>query len=365
VSRINHCQSSENSYFCLPQKRKKLTALRKILVVRLSSIGDIILTTPLLRSLKSAYPEARITFLVKKQYADLLSSSPYIDQLISFDQKKGFGELQRIKKRLQTEEFDLYLDVHKNWRSRYLRAGLGAKIISTYHKLIFKRTLLIWFKINIYRKIKPVYERYFDSVRDLHIKYDGKGTDIFVPESGNQRVLDVLSGTGFDFGVPLIILCPGATYFNKRWQPEGFIKTGKTLIHEKSAFIVVHGGPEDSGLCKNISEGIGEHSVSLAGQFSLSESAALLKLANVVVANDSGLLHLAQSQKIPVVGIYGPTTRELGYFPVDHKSIVVETDISCRPCTHNGLDKCPRKHFRCMKEISADKVIAATMQYLP
>jgi ADP-heptose:LPS heptosyltransferase len=318
----------------------------------------------LLRSLKSTYPEARITFLVKKQYADLLSSSPYIDQLISFDQKRGLGELKRIKKRLQNEKFDLYLDIHKNWRSRYLRAGMGAKIFS-YNKLIFKRTILIWFKINLYRTIKPVYERYFDSVKDLGIKYDGKGTDIFIPESGNQTVHGILTRAGFGFGVPLIILCPGATYFNKRWEAQGFIETGKVLIREKSAFIIVHGGPEDSGLCKNISDNIGEHSVSLAGLLSLSESAALLKQATVVIANDSGLLHLAQSQKVPVVGIYGPTTRELGYFPVAYKSIVVETDISCRPCTHNGLDKCPRKHFRCMKEISADKVIAATMQYLP
>ena len=126
-----------------------MTAIAKILVVRLSSIGDIILTTPLLRSLKTTYPDTRITFLIKKQFADLLALSPYVDELITFDSNTGFAGLRKLKKVLKSRHFDLYLDIHKNWRSRYLRLGLGAGKTTTYHKLILKRTLLIWFKINL------------------------------------------------------------------------------------------------------------------------------------------------------------------------------------------------------------------------
>ncbi len=342
-----------------------MTAVGKILVVRLSSIGDIILTTPLLRSLKTKYPGAQITFLIKEQYKELLASSPYVDKLITFNKKDGFSGLTDIKNRLKEEKFDLFLDIHKNWRSRYLRLGIGAKKVTSYNKLIFKRTLLIWFKINLYGKIKPVYERYFDSVRDQGIKYDGRGTQIHVPDAAVHKVKTVLEAAGYHFNGPLVILCPGATYFNKKWKPEGFVETARYLTREKSAFVVIHGGPEDKVLCSGIARTAGSGCVSLAGMFSLSESAALLKSATLVIANDSGLLHLAQSQKVPVVGIYGPTTRELGYFPVELNSTVVETELSCRPCTHNGLDKCPKKHFRCMNDITAESVIKAALQYIP
>jgi heptosyltransferase-2 len=174
----------------------------------------------------------------------------------------------------------------------------------------------------------------------------------------------MLSAAGYAFNRTLVIICPGATYYNKRWKPEGFIETARHLIHAKSAFVVVHGGKEDSGLCSDIASKIGSGAVNIAGLLSLGESAALLRLGSLVIANDSGLMHLAQSQKIPVVGIYGPTTRELGYFPIEKASTVIETRLPCRPCTHNGLDKCPRKHFRCMNDIPAERVIEAAMHYL-
>jgi lipopolysaccharide heptosyltransferase II len=341
-----------------------LAAIRKILVVRLSSIGDIILTTPLLRSLKTAYPEARITFLIKKQFAELLAVSPYIDELILFDTKEGMAGLKRIKHQLRDQRFDLYLDIHKNWRSRYLRIGLRARKITSYRKLIFRRTLLVWFKINLYRKTKPVYQRYFDAVRDLGIAYDGLGTEIHVPAEKTEKVRNMLSGSGYLFNTPLVILCPSATYFNKRWKPEGFVETARYLMRERSAFIVVHGGREDIVLCDQIVTAIGQLAVSLAGQLSLSESAALLGFATLVIANDSGLMHMAQSQKRPVIGIYGATTRELGYFPLEQNSTVIETDLSCRPCTHNGFNRCPKKHFRCMNDIPADRVIQSALQYI-
>ena len=342
-----------------------MASVSKILVVRLSSIGDIILTTPLLRSLKTAWPDAHVTYLIKKQYEELLNHSPYVDELIAFDKNEGFRGLQQIKEKLKSRKFDLFLDIHKNWRSRYLRWGLGAESVTSYSKLIFQRTMLIWFKINLYTQIKPVYERYYDSLKSMGIKYDGQGTEIFIPAATTGKVSNLLEQAGFSPGKPLVIICPSATYFNKKWKTSGFVETAKHLISERSAFIVIHGGPEDKLLCGTIASEIGHQSISLAGQLSLSESAALLKYSNLVIANDSGLLHMAQSQKVPVVGIYGATTRELGYFPVPQDSTVVEADVSCRPCTHNGLNHCPRKHFRCMMDISSDRVIEAALKYIP
>jgi lipopolysaccharide heptosyltransferase II len=341
-----------------------MTHIGKILVIRLSSIGDIILTTPLLRSLRSAYPEALITYLTKGQYAELLSGSPFINELILFDKKEGFKGLKKLKQQLKDQHFDIYLDIHKNWRSRYLRIGLGVKTASTYPKYIFRRTMLIWFKLNFYRHIKPVYLRYFESVRKLGVHDDGKGTDIYVPVMKIEKVREILSSLGFQFNKPLVVICPGATYYNKRWKPDGFIETARYLIREKSAFIIIHGGKEDMTLSKELTLKIGSGAASLAGMLSLSESAALLRLSTLVIANDSGLLHLAQSQKKPVVGIYGPTTRELGFFPIDQNSTAIETSLPCRPCTAKGLNYCPKRHFRCMNDITAQQVIQAALAYL-
>ena len=341
-----------------------MAEIRKILVVRLSSIGDIILTTPLLRSLKTTCPESRTTFLIKKQYEELLSHSPYVDELITFDKTGGFAELRKIKKYLKSQRFDVFLDIHKNWRSRYLRICLHANRITTYPKLLLQRTLLIWFRINLYSRITPVYQRYFKSARHLGVTYDNQGTAIHFPSEKADEVRKLLSSAGYNFDTPLVVICPSATYFNKRWKQEGFIETAKYLIRDRSVFVVAHGGKEDIELCTLIASSIGNRAVSMAGKLSLSGSAALLKFSSLVIANDSGLLHLAQSQQKPVVGIYGATTRELGYFPIEGNSTVIETDLTCRPCTHNGLNHCPKKHFRCMNDIPSERVIQAALKYL-
>jgi len=319
--------------------------------------------TPLLRALRETFPAARITFLVKKQYAELLNGSPFIDEIILLDTKEGFRGLRRIRQQLRTRHYDLYVDIHKNWRSLYIRLGLGARMTGTYPKHIFRRTMLIWFKLNLYRHIRPVYLRYFDSVRKLGIPYDGKGTEVFVPQVNLDRVRGMLASHGFGNNQPLVIICPGATYFNKRWPATGFVETAQFLIRERSAFVIIHGGKEDIGLCVDIASKA-PGALSLAGMLSLADSAALLRMSTLVIANDSGLLHLAQSQKIPVIGIYGPTTREFGFYPIEQDSTVVETSLACRPCTSKGLDRCPKKHFRCMKDIPADRVIQAALQYL-
>jgi lipopolysaccharide heptosyltransferase II len=341
-----------------------MTEVHKILIIRLSSIGDIILTTPLLRSIRKTYPNASITYITKKQYAGLLADSPYISELISFDKTEGFTGLRKIKHRLRDQHFDAYLDIHKNWRSRFLRFGLGAKMITTYPKYIIRRALLIRFRINLYKHVRPVYLRYFEAARRLGVHYDGQGSEIHFPRAAMEKVTGILSSLGYEFNTPLVVICPGATYFNKKWLPEGFVFTARQLMHEKSAFVIVHGGRDDMELCDDIVKQIGNGSYSLAGTLSLPESAALLKLSTLVIANDSGLLHLAQSQKRPVIGIYGPTTRELGFFPIEQNSTVVETSLPCRPCTPKGLNYCPKGHFRCMKDITPEMVVEAALPYL-
>lgn len=352
-------------YFC-PFFRNSLPLAdpKKILVIRLSSIGDIILTTPLLRSLKKKFPTSQVTFLIKKQYAELLQYSPYVDRLISFDQAAGLKGWKAIASELRNEGVEVLLDIHKNLRSVYMRSRLKPALTGTYSKQIWRRSLLILTGIDLYGKVKPVYLRYFESASRLGVTDDGLGTEISFGQEHYRQAMDVLKKNGYNGSQPLVAICPAATFTNKRWLPERFAETAAFLSEKLGAFVVLLGGPADKELCAQISGMAYPGCVNLAGTLSLGGSAALLKLAALVIANDSGLLHLAQSQKTPAIGIYGPTTRQLGYFPIEKLSRVIETRVSCRPCTHNGLNRCPRKHFKCMRDIQTSSVVEAAGEFL-
>lgn len=331
--------------------------------MRFSSIGDIILTTPLVRCLRKKYPEARISFIIKKEFADLMRHNPHIDKLIVFDKSTGFSGLKQLKEKIKKENYDWIIDIHKSLRSRYLKIFSGAKLKTKYHKLIFRRSLLVRFKLNLYGHYKPVYLRYFDAVRKAGIQYDGQGTEVFFQDSDFIKVKELAKLDDIP-GREIVTVCPGASFSNKIWSIEGFTAVGKYLKEERNMKVVLLGGKKDVDLCENIHRQLGNSSINLSGKLSLLQSAALLSMCKVVITNDSGMMHMAQSQKKPVVAIFGPTVKELGYFPIEENSCVVETPIRCRPCTHNGLDYCPKKHHRCMKNISSLQVINATLELM-
>jgi heptosyltransferase-2 len=211
------------------------------------------------------------------------------------------------------------------------------------------------------RSSKPVFLKYFDAVKSLGISYDEKGTEIFTPPESRLKVISLLSEAGIDQSDPLFVLCPGASFSNKQWLPERFAELAGLIMKEKLGQVVFLGGPGDKVICDSIISLTSEKILNLAGNLTLLESAALAHMATAVVSNDSGMLHLAQSQGTPVIAIFGPTSRELGFFPLPAKSMVVEHKVSCRPCTTKGLNHCPKGHFQCMKGIEAAKVFEALM----
>jgi lipopolysaccharide heptosyltransferase II len=327
------------------------------LIIRLSSIGDIILTTPVIRAVKKQFPDARITFLIKKDFIDLVKYNPYIDDILTVDKSLGKEGLKELKKQIKASKFDWIIDLHKNLRSNYLKRGSGAVYKTKYSKQILNRTLLIKFRLNRYKTIKPVYQRYFEAVNSVGINYDQLGTEVFYPVEDYNYVKEYLLKEGYDQSSQIIVLCPGAKHATKQWLPERFTEVGRKLIAEKNCTICLAGGKEDVNLCENIKDDIGRGAINLAGKLSLLQSAALLKMAKLCVVNDSGLMHLAQSQKTAVLAIFGSTSKELGFFPIEEKSVVVEYPISCRPCTHIGREKCPLGHFKCMNEIQIEDVM--------
>lgn len=335
---------------------------KNILIARLSSIGDIILATPVIRGIRNTYPDAKISFLVKEEFSSLLKYHPGIDELITFNKSGGFKGLMELRRLISSKQFDCFIDLHNNLRTRFLRISLAFPLSSTYGKDSMKRWLLVKLRLNMLKSSRQVYLKYFDAVKPLGITYDHSGTDIYPGNEAIESVKLKLREAQIDPVKPIIVLSPGASFSNKQWLPERFGEIASQLVSRHSAQVILLGGPGDRALCENIISAIPERVVNLAGKLTLVESAALARLSVVVVSNDSGMMHLAQSQGTAVVAIFGPTSRELGFFPLPNKSMVIENPVPCRPCTTKGLNHCPKGHFNCMKGIDTSRVYEAVIK---
>lgn len=335
----------------------------KILIIRLSSIGDILLATPLVRILRQKFPDAQIDFLTKSRFAELLQSNPYLDQVIPFDDTAGFGELKHIKQRIKQTKYDWFVNIHNNLRTAYLSRFNPIPHKFKLNKRALKRFLLVKFKWNFYQKLVPVYQRYLEPMNSFGIIDDGQGLDIFLTSAAvtkiQQKYAEFLSEHKLIIGI-----VPGAGYATKRWLPERFAQVADQLTTQYGPGIVLFGGDREIALHEEILSQMQTPALSLAGKLSLQESAAMMRHCHLVISNDSGLMHLAAALKKKLIAIFGSTTRELGFFPVAPKQIILEHPLPCRPCTHIGLHQCPEKHFNCMKQISTTAVLEAANQLL-
>ncbi len=330
--------------------------IKRILVIRFSSIGDIILTTPLLRCLRNQFPHAEIHFLTKVQFVDLIRYNPNIDKVIGFDSKKEKNALSNLRKILQANHYDWVVDLHQNLRSLYLKRGFFS---TSYPKHTFKRWLITNLdQKNIY--LSPIYERYFEAVRTFDIKNDNLGSEVFFQKENKEKIQLLFSAKGISLSEKILTICTGASAFTKRWFPERFAEVADYFA-QKNYKIVFIGGKEDYENSENIIKmmKIDNKSLNLAGKCSLLDSAAVLQQSEIILTHDTGMMHLAQSQKRPVVAIFGATTRHFGFFPMPEKSIVVEKQLACRPCSFHGGAACPKKHFDCMRTIETQEVIEA------
>ena len=334
-----------------------MPTVNKILVFRLSSIGDIVLTTALLRCLRNTFPDAQIDFVVKKQFADILRCVPFVSNVIELDSKKGFSALLAIRNQLKNEQYDVALDIHKNWRSLFVCNTIGAKQVFRFNKHVFRRWVLTTFHKDIYKEVRPVYLRFIDAAKQLGVVPDGKYTELVVPEQLGKSMKDIFVQANISFEKRIIALCPGASFSNKQWQVEKFQQLAKRVVLDFDAQVILLGGKKESEMCETIASESG--AVSFAGKFDLSQSIAALSMVSLTVANDTGMLHVSEALGVPVVGIYGPTARQFGYFPILPQSKVAQIDnLPCRPCTKMGMNHCPKKHFSCMNDISVEMVLA-------
>jgi lipopolysaccharide heptosyltransferase II len=342
---------------------------KKILIIRFSSIGDIVLATPLIRVLHASIPSSKIDFIVRKEYSELICSNKNLNNIYEFDVKAGFSGLRELKNQLHTERYDLVIDIHNSLRSRYLRWMLGVDNVVVINKRLFARTMLIRLKKNFYRGVISVADRYIEPVQKYGIENDGKGLELFISDKIRAQALAKMKKLGIHQSGMMIGFCPSAKHATKCWPQERFAKLGAKLSKDCNAKILLFGGQEDKEKCSSITNTINSLSkegsaTNLSGKLLLLESAIAMESCTVIVTNDSGLMHIAAAMKRKIVALFGSTVKEFGFFPIGTENKVVERpSLYCRPCSHIGRKECPKGHFRCMKEIEVDEV-AETVKHL-
>jgi lipopolysaccharide heptosyltransferase II len=346
-----------------------MIAPEKILVIRLSSIGDIVLASPLLRGLRARFPSSRVDFVVRREYADLVRNNKNLNHVYEYDAETGFSGLRKLKNQLRTDRYDLVIDIHNSLRSRYLRCMLGANDVVVIHKRIFARTMLIRMKKNFYRSVVSVADRYIEPVQKYGIENDGKGLELFIADEIRAQGSAKMKKLGIQQSEMMIGFCPSAKHATKCWPLENFSELGIRLANEYNAKILLFGGQADTEKCIAIASAINDRTgkdraIDLSGELSLLESAIAMEACSSIVTNDSGLMHIASAMKKKIVALFGPTVREFGFFPLGKEHVVLERkDLYCRPCSHIGGRTCPEKHFRCMNEIQVGEVFEAVKRF--
>lgn len=323
----------------------------KILIVRFSSIGDIVLTTPVIRCLKQQlHGSNEIHFITFKKYASLLEHNPYVDQIHAVEKLS-----KNVVEELKTIGFDYIIDLHHNIRSLRLKKKLKTMSFS-FNKLNPLKWLLVNFKIDRLPDVHIV-DRYLDTVKALGIKNDGEGLDYFLPTK-----LEMPPQLSAIQNYVVIVL--GATHHTKKPQLEHFQK----LIEGINQQMVLVGGPTEKEMGDQLQLKKPDHLINMAGYCSLHESALIIKKSEAVITPDTGMMHIAAAFEKKIISIWGNTVPEFGMYPYlkenkkEQSEIFEVKGLSCRPCSKIGFDKCPKGHFKCMEEQDWEGIIAKINQ---
>jgi heptosyltransferase-2 len=332
----------------------------KFLVIRFSSIGDIVLTTPVIRCLKKQVPDAEIHFVTKEAFRPLVAHNPYIDKLHFWAHSR-----ELMVQELKDENYDYIIDLHHNVKTLRLKRELKKKAYSFY-KLNIEKYIYTSTKINILPKIHIV-DRYLDAVKSFGVKNDGAGLDYFISSKEETKKQDIPASHHAGYIACVI----GAALGTKKWP----VSKWKEFAHQIDHPLILLGGKEDIDNGKEIASADPVKVYNACGKFSINESADLTRKAKLVITHDTGLMHIAAAYKRPIISLWGNTVPSFGMYPYygdeflsaqpqSPYDIIQVNKLWCRPCSKIGYAKCPLGHFKCMQKIEVAEVIAAVRKKL-
>lgn len=321
----------------------------KFLIIRFSSIGDIVLTTPVMRCLRKKYPDAEIHFLTKQSFRGILASNPYVNKVHTLG-----DSFELMLHELKTEEYDYVIDLHHNLRTLRIKRFLKGVTSFSFNKLNVQKFIYTNFKIDTLPE-KHIVDRNLETLASLGVENDGLGLDYFIPEKDRIKKNDL--PTAHMYGYVAVVI--GAALATKKMP----LHKLKELCAAIKYPVILLGGKEDAEEGKAIAAADDIKIYNACGKFNLNESADIAANAKLVITHDTGLMHIAAALQKPIISIWGNTVPGFGMYPYygslssQHYDIVEIKKLWCRPCSKIGYKKCPKGHFKCMELIAVNDIV--------
>jgi ADP-heptose:LPS heptosyltransferase len=317
----------------------------KILIIRFSSIGDIVLTTPIIRCIKQQIQGAEVHYITKQKFSSVISCNPYIDKLYTINDSTS-----EIIDQLKKENYDYVIDLHHNLRTLKLKLALGKKSFS-FRKLNWEKMLMVYFKINKLPKLHIV-DRYFETLTSIGVTNDHKGLNYFIPEKDSVNITTYLPSQ-FQNGYEVLVV--GGSYYTKQIP----INKLKEICAHSLKPLILLGGKEDAVIAEEVHQAFKDKTINGCGKLNLNQSASIIEQADRVITSDTGLMHIAAAFKKDIISVWGNTVPEFGmsaYLPGKNSRILEVKNLPCRPCSKLGHHSCPKKHFKCMNDIDVSEI---------
>ncbi len=323
--------------------------MAKFLIIRFSSIGDIVLTTPVIRCLRKQLPDARIHFLTKQAFRGIVADNPYIDKIHTLG-----DSFDLMLHELLTEEYDYIIDLHHNLRTLRIKRFLKGVKAFSFNKLNIEKYIYTNLKVNLLPR-KHIVDRNLETVRSLGVTDDGQGLDYFIAEKDVVDNKDL--PTAHLHGYIAVVI--GAALATKKLPIHKLKELCASIDHP----LILLGGEEDYEDGKAIAAIDDVKIYNACGKFNLNESADLVRRSKLVITHDTGLMHIAAALQKPIISVWGNTVPAFGMYPYygkfskQHYDVVEVNKLWCRPCSKIGYKKCPKGHFKCMKQIAVNDII--------
>ena len=329
---------------------------KKVLLIQTAFIGDVVLITPLIQEIINKYPSVLLDVIVVPECVKILENNPNINNIYSFDKRKmSILSFLKFIKMLGSKRYDMSFSPHSSFRS-----GLISFLSRIPIRIGFKRNFQQLFLTNKIKHPSNIHKR-LKNIALLGIsdfKQHSYATKLYPSTDNYLKVSDLMSK--LSKSQKTIIVAPGSVWYTKMWPLENYIELVNRLL-EIAYNVVLIGSKNEKYLSDRIMESVKNENkqnlLSVIGDFDILDSAALIEKSDLVICNDSGALHIANATKTPVYAIFGPTTKDMGYFPFNENDMVFEVDIYCRPCGRHGGKICPEKHFKCMRMITVDVIL--------
>lgn len=330
--------------------------ISRILIIQTAFLGDVILCTPLIKAAKKLFLHSFISFLLIPDTKNIVENNPYLDEIIIYDKKgkeKGLKNFFKMVKKIKKKNFDLAIIPH-----RYARSALLAYLAKIPQRIGFDKGMSSFLFTQ-----KVTYQNNLHEVdRNLHLLNDfshdllDKAPELFPKSEDFSYASQLLRDSGVKENDKMVGIAPGSVWSTKRWLPERFAQVSDLLIKKTGAKVIFLGSKEDEKLCSEIASLMKEKPVNMSGKTSILQAAVIISKCKVILSNDSAPVHIASAMNKPTVAIFGSTIPQFGFAPYGESNIIIEKKMECRPCGIHGKNRCPKKHFKCMTEITTQEV---------